>query len=402
MRVCAALFAGLLTASAAFALEPVAPLIGAPVAQDAAKAERLRKVLAGITLPPGFRIGLYALVPDARGLALDASGSTVLVSTTQAEIFALRGTGRGTPDTVNVFLPGIDKRMPHGICFAPDGALYIAEQNRVLTIADINAAPGSEAATARVVVPRGALIPAAEESGGHSARICRIGPDDRLYVSLGQPYNVPPQGKQALYLKTGIGGILSMKRDGTDRRVHTTGIRNSVGMDFNPRDGSLWFTDNQVDGMGDLIPPGELNRQTRAGQDFGFPWYGGGHTRTREYAGATPPADIVFPEIEMDAHAADLGMRFYTGRMFPEKYRGAIFSAQHGSWDRSTPIGARVMVTYLKEDGHAERSEPFTSGCIGADGKYLCRPVDTLTLKDGSLLVSDDFAGAVYRISYGE
>ena len=379
---------------------PGAALVGADVPQDEAKAARLKKVLAGIKLPPGFSIDLFALTPDARGLALHPGGETVLVSTNQAELYVLRDTGAGVAASVRRFLPNADLRMPHGICFAPDGALYIAEQNRVLTIQDIFAAPGSEAAAPHVVVARGALIPRSEESGGHSARICRIGPDDRLYVSLGQPYNVSPPEKTGYYQRLGIGGILSMKRDGSDRRVHTTGIRNSVGMDFNPKDGLLWFTDNQVDGMGDLIPPGELNRQTAEGQNFGFPWYGGGHTRTREYASAAAPENLVFPEVEMDAHAADLGMRFYTGAMFPEKYRGAIFSAQHGSWDRSTPIGARIMVTYLKPDGHADKAEPFTEGCIAPAGGYLCRPVDTLVLKDGSLLVSDDQSGAVYRISF--
>ena len=192
-----------------------------------------------------------------------------------------------------------------------------------------------------------------------------------------------------------------MKRDGSDRMVYTTGVRNSVGMDFNPKDKTLWFTDNQVDGMGDTIPPGELNRQTKAGQNFGFPYYGGGRTRTDEYKAATPPADIVFPQIETDAHAADLGMNFYKGAMFPKKYQNAVFSVQHGSWNRVDPRGARIMVTTLKEDGSADKMEVFADGWLQDTGEYLGRPVDVAPLKDGSLLVSDDLAGAVYRISYG-
>ena len=136
-----------------------------------------------------------------------------------------------------------------------------------------------------------------------------------------------------------------MDRDGKNREVFARGIRNSVGLDFNPANGELWFTDNQVDGMGDDIPPGELNRTPRPGQHFGFPWYGGGKVRTNEYKDPKPPADAVFPQVEMAAHAADLGMTFYSGKMFPQEYRGGIFSAQHGSWNRTTPVGARVMFT---------------------------------------------------------
>jgi glucose/arabinose dehydrogenase len=173
-------------------------------------------------------------------------------------------------------------------------------------------------------------------------------------------------------------------------------------MDFNPANGDLWFTDNQVDGMGDNIPPGELNRQTAKGQHFGFPWYGGGDTRTNEYADSEPPADVVFPAVNMVAHAADLGMHFYQGSQFPAKYRGGIFSAQHGSWNRTTPVGARVMFTPVNEDGSPGETEVFADGWIDANGEYLGRPVDVVELRDGSILVSDDLVGAIYRISYGE
>jgi glucose/arabinose dehydrogenase len=163
----------------------------------------------------------------------------------------------------------------------------------------------------------------------------------------------------------------------------------------------LWWTDNQVDGMGDDKPAGELNHQTAMGQHFGFPWYGGGQTRTNEYMDSEPPADIVFPAVETVAHAADLGMTFYTGNMFPAHYKNAIFSAQHGSWNRTTPVGARVMVTHIDDEGNATM-EPFAEGWIDENGEYLGRPVDIAQLRDGSILVSDDLAGAIYRISYGE
>ena len=203
-----------------------------------------------------------------------------------------------------------------------------------------------------------------------------------------------------LFNRVGIGGIIRMDRDGKNREVYATGLRNPVGMDFNPKDRSLWTNDNQVDGMGDDQPPGELNRIASAGLDFGFPWYGGGKVRTNEYKNDTPPANAVFPQVEQAAHAADLGLIFYTGTMFPAKYRGAIFSTQHGSWNRTVPVGARLMVTYLKDDGNvAGKSEPFAEGW-NDNGYYLGRPVDVAQLPDGSLLVSDDLVGALYRISY--
>jgi glucose/arabinose dehydrogenase len=197
-----------------------------------------------------------------------------------------------------------------------------------------------------------------------------------------------------------MGGIIRMDRDGKNREVYAVGLRNPVGMDFNPKDKTLWTNDNQVDGMGDDQPAGEMNRVTAAGQDFGFPWYGGGRTRTVEYKNDTPPANVVFPEVEQAAHAADLGLMFYTGSMFPKKYQGAIFSTQHGSWNRTVPVGARVMVTFLKDDGHVVgKSEPFAEGW-NDNGYYLGRPVDVAQLHDGSLLVSDDLVGALYRIWY--
>jgi glucose/arabinose dehydrogenase len=248
------------------------------------------------------------------------------------------------------------------------------------------------------------LIPVDEESYNHTARVCAIGPDDKLYISLGQPFNVSPADKLDLYRKKGIGGIIRMNRDGSNREVVATGIRNSVGHAFNPRDGSLWFTDNQVDGMGDETPPGEINRVPEFGKWYGHPYYGGGKARTNEYKDQKIPealmANYVPPQVETIAHAADLGMMFYTGTSFPEKYNNAIFSAQHGSWNATRPRGARVMVTFLDDKGMAASTEPFAEGWLQDNGVYSGRPVDVQQYVDGSILVSDDKAGAVYRIYY--
>jgi glucose/arabinose dehydrogenase len=278
--------------------------------------------------------------------------------------------------------------------------MFSIEQNRILMYPAAEFFYESADVVAIPVVAEGQLVPKADESYNHTARVCRIGPDNKLYVQVGQPYNVPPPEKVELYQKWGIGGIIRMDRDGKNREVYATGLRNPEGLDFNPKDKTLWSNDNQVDGMGDDIPPGEMNRIDKAGENFGFPWYGGGHTRTVEYAKETPPAGVVFPEVEQVAHAADLGLIFYTGDQFPAKYKGAIFSTQHGSWNRTVAVGARVMVTFLKEDGHvAGPSIPFAEGW-NDNGIYNGRPVDVQQLYDGSLLVSDDLVGAVYRIWY--
>ncbi|MGH6836189.1 MAG: PQQ-dependent sugar dehydrogenase [Methylocella sp.] len=363
--------------------------------------ETIQNTLERIKLPPGFRIGLYALVPGARHMAVSPQGRVIFVGTMGANVYAVAASpGPGDTPKVTEFAPSIGMKLPHGVCFSSAGVLFVIEQNRVLSFPAAEETYDNPSIAATTVVAQGQLIPPEDESSGHSARVCRVGPDGKLYIALGQPYNVPPHEKMAEFNQWGLGGIIRMNLDGTGREVFARGIRNSVGMDFNPKDHILWFTDNQVDGMGDDIPPEEVNRAPKAGLDFGFPWYGGGHTRTDEYKNETPPEGLVFPEIETPAHAADLGMTFYTGTKFPAKYRGGIFFAQHGSWDRSVPIGARVSFASLKPDGTGDKAEVFAEGWLNEKGAYDGRPVDVAELPDGSLLVSDDYAGALYRITY--
>ena len=372
------------------------------VDQGGEKAERLRKNLENIKLPEGFKIALYAVVPDARHMAVAPQGTVVWIGTRKVDIYTATDRDHDrVADEVEPYAAPLDYNVPNGVCISKDGVLYTVEANRVLSYGAAEFFWENPDVAVDVVVPQGELIPPDEESYNHGARVCRIGPDNKLYIALGQPWNVPPKEKLDLYSEWGIGGIIRMDRDGSNREVYARGIRNSVGMDFNPADGTLWFTDNQVDGMGDDIPPGELNRATEQGQNFGFPWYGGGTVRTNEYMDEEIPDGVVPPQVEMTAHAADLGMMFYTGKQFPEKYRGGIFSAQHGSWNRTTPVGARVMFTSLDEEGNAANTEVFAEGWLLEDtGEYIGRPVDVAQLADGSILVSDDFAGALYRISY--
>lgn len=376
----------------------------ATIEQEGKRADQLRKNLENIKMPAGFKIDLYAVVPDARHMTVAPQGTVVFAGTRKTKVWSISDRDRDrVADEVKQFAPSIDFTIPNGVCFSEDGFLFIAEQNRVLVFPAAEFFYEGPDVAAFNVLPQGKLIPVEEESYNHTARVCRVSSDGYLYISLGQPFNVFAPEKMKLYEETGIGGIIRIKTDGTEREVVATGVRNSVGMDINPANGEVWFTDNQVDGMGDLIPPGELNRITKKGQNFGFPWYGGGDTRTNEYKDAEPPADLVFPEVAMDAHAADLGMSFYDGKMFPAKYKGGIFSAQHGSWNRTKPVGARVMFTSLNEEGGAAETTVFASGWLDEEtGEYLGRPVDVTQLPDGSILVSDDYAGAIYRISYGE
>ena len=363
-------------------------------------ADGIKKNLERIKLPAGFKISLYAVVPDARHMAVGPQGIVTFVGTRKDKVWSVTDRNKDrVADEVKDFAPSLKFAIPNGPCFSKDGFLYIAEQNRVLVYPAAEFFYESPDVAAFNVVKQGELIPPEEESYNHTARVCDIGPDGKLYITIGQPFNVPAPEKAEVYKKWGLGGIIRLNTDGTGREVFASGIRNSVGMDIDPKTGDVWFTDNQVDGMGDDIPPGEINHATAAGQNFGFPWYGGGHIRTNEYQNEEPPADVVFPAVEEVAHAADLGMTFYTGKMFPAKYQGAIFSAQHGSWNRTTPVGARVMVTTIAEDGSAT-SEPFAEGWIDENGEYLGRPVDVVQLRDGSILVSDDLAGAIYRIWY--
>jgi glucose/arabinose dehydrogenase len=373
------------------------------IPQEGRRADAIRRNLQKVKLPPGFKIDLYAIVPDARHLAVGPNAGVIFVGTRKSNVYAVTDRDKDRiADEVKQFAPSVEFKIPNGVCFSRDGVLYVAEQNRVLQFPAAEFFYEGPDVAAFVVAKQGELIPPTEESYNHTARVCRIGPDNKLYIALGQPFNVPPKEKLDIFRKAGIGGIIRMDQDGKNREVYTSGIRNSVGIDFSPTDKTLWFTDNQVDGMGDDQPPGELNRTTQMGQNFGFPYYGGGTTRTVEYKDDPVPAGTVPPQVEMAPHAADLGLTFYTGSMFPQQYRGGIFTAQHGSWNRTKPIGARVMFTPIKQDGTADKPQVFAEGWLTENGEYLGRPVDVAVLLDGSLIVSDDTVGALYRISYGQ
>ena len=374
------------------------------VPQSGPNADAIRENLKRVNLPPGFKIALYAIVPDARHMAVAPSTNMLFVGTRKTTVWAVTNRNSGEMATeVKSFAPSLKFSVPNGVCWTKDGFLIVAEHNRVLNFPAAEFFYEGPDVAVIEVAGQGKLIPPEEESYNHGARTCRVGKDGMLYITLGQPHNVQPRDKLKTYTDWGIGGIVRMNAfDGSKREVYATGIRNSVGLDFNPKNNDLWFTDNQTDGMGDLIPAGEINRATKAGQFYGYPWIQG-ETRITEngYDKDPLPANITKAEVLTDAHAADLGLVFYTGKKFPAKYQGGIFTAQHGSWNRTDPIGARIMFTSLKADGSADKTEVFADGWLDKETRqYRGRPVDVANLPDGSILVSDDYAGALYRISY--
>jgi glucose/arabinose dehydrogenase len=378
-----------------------------PIPQTGKTADAIKENLKRVKLPPGFKIELYAVVPDARHMAVAPSTNMLFVGTRKTTVWAVTDrTSSGVASEVKQFAPSIKFNNPNGVCWTRDGFLMVVEHNRVLNFPAAEFFYEGPDVAVIETVPQGKLIPVEHESFNHGARTCRVGKDGLLYISLGQPFNVPSRDKLKEFANVGIGGIVRLNPfDGSKREVYARGIRNSVGIEFNPKSNELWFTDNQTDGMGDDIPPGELNRITKPNQHFGYPWLGGHKVRITEhgYDKDPLPKGMTGPEVELEAHAADLGLTFYTGTKFPAKYRGGIFSAQHGSWNRTTPIGARIMFTSLKEDGSADKTEVFADGWLDPQTRqYRGRPVDVANLPDGSILVSDDFVGAIYRISYGE
>jgi len=380
------------------------------IPQTGKNADAIKENLKKVNLPPGFKIELYAIVPDARHMAVAPSTNMLFVGTRKTTVWAVTDRNSdGVADEVKSFAPSLKFTNPNGVCWTKDGFLIVAEHNRVLNFPAAEFFYEGPDVAVIEVVPQGKLVPVEEESYNHGARTCRVDANQNLYITLGQPYNVQPREKVALYEQLGIGGMVKMNAfDGTGREVVARGVRNSVGMDINPKDKTVWFTDNQTDGMGDEIPPGELNRITKAGgEHFGYPFIHGNNTQIAGTAAAPdlkdmkPPAAWTKPQIEFPAHQAQLGMTFYNGKMFPAKYQGGAFVAAHGSWNRTKASGGLIDFVSMKADGTADKSEVFADGFLDKDtGLYRGRPVDVAQMKDGSLLISDDFAGAIYRVSY--
>ena len=336
-------------------------------------------------VPAGFQVTVFAdSVENAREMALGPRGTVFVGSMRAGKVHAVVDRdGDHKADRVVLIASGLDQ--PNGVAVR-NGALYVATASKILRYDDIERHLDSPPAP---VVVRDSLP---NPSAGHTWKFIAFGPDDLLYMGVGAPCNVclsPPM----------VSTILRMKPDGSGLEVFAEGVRNSVGFDWHPTTHEMWFTDNGRDMLGDDVPPDELNHAAKAGLHFGFPYCQGGDIADPKFGAGHPCGNYQPPAQKLGPHVASIGMRFYTGTMFPPEYRNQIFIAEHGSWNRSTPIGYRVTVVKLDAQGKAVSYQPFAEGWLQR-GEDWGRPADVLVMPDGALLVSDDHSGVIYRITY--
>jgi glucose/arabinose dehydrogenase len=337
--------------------------------------------LAQFNLPRGFKAEVFASgIADARSLRVGDKGTVFVGNRSRDKVYALVEQN-GRRET-KVIASGLDR--PNGLAFH-NGALYIAEGTKISKLDQIEDNLDTPPAPAVIYSD----LP---EQRPHGWRYLAVGPDNKLYVNVGAPCNVcePPEGS---------GEIRHLNLDGTGAETYARGVRNSVGFDWHPTTRELYFTDNGRDWLSEELPNDELNRVIATGQHFGFPYCHQGDVPDNELGWGHSCSDYAAPIAKLGPHAAALGMRFYTGTMFPLAYRGSIFIARHGSWNKTSKIGGDIYVVHLNRDGSVRAQEPFMTGFL-QDNAYVGRPVDLQMMRDGSLLVSDDYAGAVYRISY--
>lgn len=347
--------------------------------------------LSKIALPPGFHIEQFASVDNAREMALggvhDKRGVIYVGSFEAGNVYALEFVA---DKVVAKHLIAHGLNTPLGVAWYDD-TLYVSEVSRVVKYPHIDEQL-EHPPTAVVVTDR---LP---NDNHHGGRFLAISKDGWLYVPVGMPCNVCKRDD------TQYGILMRMRLDGRDQQLLARGIRNTVGFDFSPIDGSVWFTDNGRDMMGDEIPSDKLNHLTTADQHFGFPYCDQGDIADPEFGSEHACNQFTAPVVKLGPHVATLGMRFYTGSMFPAEYRNNIFIAEHGSWNRSKKIGYRVARVSFNPDGSVAGQDVFASGWLQVDleGRETVsgRPTDVLVMPDGALLVSDDTGNAIYRISY--
>ena len=341
-----------------------------------------------INLPNGFQIDVLTDdVPNARSLAL---GEEMIFVSTREEGSIYAVTNYQDDPQVVVIAEGL--YMPNGIAFH-QGNLYVAEIHRVLKFTDIEDTINKiSIEKSSVDSIKYSVISDYPKDRHHGWRYIIVGPDNKLYVPIGAPCNVCEEPGYAV--------ITRMNLDGTEKETVAYGIRNTVGMTFHPETNELWFTDNGRDMLGDNLPPGELNKLSRVGEHFGFPFCHATSIKDPQYGSQGDCGEATPPAQELGPHVAPLGLKFYNGTMFPENYHDQIFIAEHGSWNRSEKIGYRI--TTVAVDGDKGVSyEVFADGWMKNE-ETLGRPADILILDDGSMLVSDDKNGVIYKITYEE
>jgi glucose/arabinose dehydrogenase len=341
--------------------------------------------MSSINLPPGFSINIYAEVNDARSMALSPSGTLYVGNKDGDKVYAVKDTdGDFVADKKWVLDSGLN--MPNGVAFK-DGDLYVAEVSRILKFSGIEDKldnPGEPS----IVYDK---FPT---EAHHGWKYIAFGPDGKLYVPVGAPCNIC-EPDESIYAN-----IHRINTDGTGLESYARGIRNTVGFTWHPETNDLWFTDNGRDMLGDDIPPCELNVAPTQGLHFGYPYCHGGTIADPEFGSKRSCEEFVKPMQNLDAHVAPLGLKFYTGSMFPAEYKNQIILAEHGSWNRSKKSGYKLSLVKLQE-GKVTSYDTFASGWLDeATQEVSGRPVDVVQMPDGSLLVSDDHAGKIYRITY--
>lgn len=366
-------------------MHPRLVLLSGLLASLIALAANAAVTATGLTAPPGFHVELFASnVPNVRQLAVSSDGLVFAGSREAGKIYAIidRNHDFVADEVVTI---ADDLHLPSGIALH-QGALYVGAVERILRYDDI--AEHYREHPQPVVLP--ARLPHDE---AHGWKYLGFGPDGMLYVPVGAPCNIclpnPPYGS-----------ILRMQPDGRDVTVYATGIRNSVGFAWHPVTGELWFTDNGRDWLGDDSPSCELNRVTKPGQHFGFPFIHGGGTPDPEFGVGRNAKDFVPPAVKLGAHVAPLGVLFYHGKQFPAEFRRSLLIAEHGSWNRSRKVGYRVVRLELDAQSEVIRNVPFVTGWLQNE-EVSGRPADVAELSDGSVLISDDTAGVIYRVRYG-
>ncbi len=339
-----------------------------------------------IKLPPGFKISVYAdHVNNAREMAFSQSGILYVGSMGEGKVYALIGSSKThKADKIVVIASGL--QMPVGVAYYK-GDLYVSAVSKILRFEDIDNHLDNPP---KPVVVNDTL----PRETWHGWKFIRFGPDGLLYVPIGAPCNI-------CLPEIPHGTITRMNPEGKNFEIYASGIRNSVGFDWRPVTKELWFTDNGRDYMGDNLPPDELNNAPEKGMFFGYPYVHGKNIYDPEFKNRIPDNfKFTPPEMELGPHVASLGMRFYTGNQFPKEYKNQIFIAEHGSWNRSVPIGYRVTLVRLDPAGkHAVSYEVFASGWFEGNTAWG-RPADVEIGPDGALYISDDKAGAIYRVTY--
>ncbi|MFD1185636.1 PQQ-dependent sugar dehydrogenase [Pontibacter rugosus] len=347
----------------------------------------LAKDLEQIKLPAGFRIDYYAKdVENARSMSMSKSGILFVGTRSNDKVFAVVDENKdGNADEVVEIASGLNS--PNGVAVR-NGDLYVAEINRVIKFSNIEQTFRNK--------PKYEVVNDQFPSDAHHGwKYIAFGPDDKLYVPVGAPCNIC-KSEKPIYAS-----ITRMNPDGSNLEVYAEGVRNSVGFAWHPETKNLYFTDNGRDMLGDNMPPDELNRATEKGQHFGYPYCHAGDISDPEFGSQRNCNDFVKPVRKLSPHGAALGMKFYTGNMFPAQYKNQAFIAEHGSWNRSEKMGYRLMLAKMDNNGNVTSYEPFAEGWLQGQEDWG-RPVDVLQMKDGSLLVSDDKNNAIYRITYSK